>query len=115
MSIKHFLQRHDVPFEVVTHPQSFDAQHLAQALHVPGREVAKTVLLRTDHGRRYLIAVLPSTHMIDLKELSPFLGEARLSSWPLNVRLPRDVPIANSACSRHLGRTMERKQSWTFH
>ena len=76
MSMKHFLQKHHVPFEVVAHPRAFDAQHLAQALHIPGREVAKTVLLRADHGQRYVIAVLPSTHMIDLKELSTFLGGA---------------------------------------
>jgi Ala-tRNA(Pro) deacylase len=74
MSIKHFLQRRRVPFEIVAHPQAFDAQHLAQALHVPGREVAKTVLLRVDHD--YVVAVLPSTHMIDLKEMSAFLGGA---------------------------------------
>jgi Ala-tRNA(Pro) deacylase len=76
MSIKHFLQRRRVPFEVVAHPQAFDAQHLAHALHTPGREVAKTVLLRVDHDYGYVIAVLPSTHTIDLKEVSRFLGRA---------------------------------------
>ena len=76
MSMKHFLQRRHVPFEVVAHPAAFDAQHLAHALHTPGREVAKTVLLRIDHGKRYFVAVVPSTHMIDLNELSAFLGGA---------------------------------------
>jgi Ala-tRNA(Pro) deacylase len=76
MSMKHFLQRRHVPFEVVAHPRAFDAQHLAQALHTPGCEVAKTVLLRIDHGERYVVAVLPSTLMIDLKKLSGQLGGA---------------------------------------
>ena len=32
MSMKHFLQRRHVPFELVAHPAAFDAQHLAHAL-----------------------------------------------------------------------------------
>jgi Ala-tRNA(Pro) deacylase len=74
MSIKHFLQRRHIPFEVVSHPEAFDAQHLAQALHTPGREVAKTVLLRADRDYSYVVAVLPATHRIDFAALSTFLG-----------------------------------------
>jgi Ala-tRNA(Pro) deacylase len=76
MSMKHFLQRRHVPFEVIAHPQAFDAQHLAHALHTPGREVAKTVLLRIDRGERYIVAVLPSTHMVDLQKVSAHLAGA---------------------------------------
>jgi Ala-tRNA(Pro) deacylase len=72
--MKHFLQKRHVPFETVAHPAAFDAQHLAQALHTPGREVAKTVLLRADHDYSYIVAVLPATHVIDFKQLSTFLG-----------------------------------------
>jgi Ala-tRNA(Pro) deacylase len=74
MSMKHFLQKRRVPFEAIEHPAAFDAQHLAQAVHTPGRAVAKTVLLRADHDYRYIVAVLPATHMIDLDALSKFLG-----------------------------------------
>jgi Ala-tRNA(Pro) deacylase len=76
--MKHFLQRRQVPFEVVTHPEAYDAQHLAHALHAPGREVAKTVLLRADHDYRYFVAVLPATHRIDFERLSEFLGGTKL-------------------------------------
>jgi Ala-tRNA(Pro) deacylase len=79
MSLKHFLQSRRVPFEVVSHPQAFDAQHLARALHTPGREVAKTVLLRADHDYRYIVAVLPATHRVDLPALSTFLGGTTLA------------------------------------
>jgi Ala-tRNA(Pro) deacylase len=74
MTMKYFLQRRHIPFEVVTHPRAFDAQHLAQALHTPGQLVAKTVLLRANHDFRYIVAVLPATHRIDLDRLSEFLG-----------------------------------------
>lgn len=87
MGTKQFLQERRVPFEVVAHPVTFDAQHLAQSLHTPGREVAKTVLLRADHAYRYFVVVLPATHRIDLKKLSEFLGEA-------HVELATEVEIA---------------------
>ncbi len=78
MSMKHFLQRRHVPFEVIGHPESYGAQHLASALHAPGREVAKTVLLRADHDYCYLVAVLPATHQIDFARLSEFMGGTEL-------------------------------------
>jgi Ala-tRNA(Pro) deacylase len=96
MSMKHFLQRRHVPFEVVAHPQAFDAQRLAHALHVPGREVAKTVLLRIDHGKRWAVAVLPSTHMVDLKKLSDYLGG-------LAVELATELEIAQRCADCEFG------------
>jgi len=76
MSMKHFLQRSRVPFEVIAHPAAFDAQHLAHALHIPGQRVAKTVLLRIGHHDRYVVAILPSTYRIDFAKLSSFFGGA---------------------------------------
>jgi Ala-tRNA(Pro) deacylase len=87
MSMKYLLQRRHVPFEVVSHAAAYDAQHLAQALHTPGREVAKTVLLRANHAFRYIVAVLPATHRIDFAKLSEFLGEA-------HIELATEVEIA---------------------
>jgi Ala-tRNA(Pro) deacylase len=70
MNICKFLEGRGVAFDVLSHPSAYDAQHLAQSLHVPGREVAKTVLLRANHRYGYLVAVLPATKRIDLERLS---------------------------------------------
>ncbi|MBI3839972.1 MAG: YbaK/EbsC family protein [Planctomycetia bacterium] len=78
MDTQQFLREHRVPFEVVSHTPTFDASHLAEAVHAPGREVAKTVLVRANHDYRYVVAVLPSTHMVDLDVLSQALGGATL-------------------------------------
>jgi Ala-tRNA(Pro) deacylase len=77
--MKEYLHERRVPFETVAHTETFDAQHLAQALHTPGKEVAKSVLLRADHAYRYIVAVLPASHMIDMDALSRFLGGAGLA------------------------------------
>jgi Ala-tRNA(Pro) deacylase len=77
MKVKDYLEQSHVAYEVLEHEPTFDAQHMAHAVHVHGREVAKTVLLRADHGYKYVVAVLPATHRIDLEKVSALLGGAR--------------------------------------
>ena len=77
MNIAAYLQAKALPFEALEHRDTFDARSLALELSVPGREVAKTVLLRADHGYAYLVAVLPSNRQIDFKSASEALG----GSW----------------------------------
>lgn len=96
MKTTQLLEKHGVPFEVVPHPEAFDASHLAEAAHTPGREVAKTVLLRADRGFRYLVAVLPSTHCIDFEALSEALGGAE-------VKLASEAEIAERCPDCELG------------
>jgi Ala-tRNA(Pro) deacylase len=78
MNVQAFLKEHRVPFDVLTHEPTYDAQHMAQAVHVPGREVAKTVLLRANHGYKYIVAILPATAMIDFNRASKDLGGTEL-------------------------------------
>jgi len=78
MNVKQYLQEQRIPFEVMPHGEAFDAPRVAHAVHTPGREVAKAVLLRANHGYRYVVAVLPSTHVVDFAELSRALGGAHV-------------------------------------
>jgi Ala-tRNA(Pro) deacylase len=82
MKVQEFLNESHVPYEVIAHEPTYDAQHLAHAVHVKGAAVAKTVLLRADHGYRYLTAILPASQKIDLDVASRSLGrcELRLAS-----------------------------------
>src|SRR5438105_2242642 len=72
MRMSQFLADQRVDFETLVHPPAFSAQHLAKYLHVPGRQVAKAVLLADTKG--YLLAVLPATHYIDTDILDAVLG-----------------------------------------
>ena len=68
MNIQEFLARRNIAFQLLEHDETFDAQHMAQAIHVSGHHVAKTVLLRADGEvsgtpNRYLsgdVAVAPT-------------------------------------------------------
>ena len=74
MNIQEFLARKGVEFHLLEHTDTYDAQRMAQAVHVSGHMVAKTVLLRTGEVGKYVIAVLPATHTIDLKRVAGALA-----------------------------------------
>jgi Ala-tRNA(Pro) deacylase len=67
MKLDDLLANRHVPFERIHHRPAVTANRVAQVLHVPGKEMAKTVLLRSDRG--YVLAVLPATHRVNLDEV----------------------------------------------
>ena len=75
MAISERLQAHlkqaKARYTVAKHPTAYTAQKLAAAQHVPGRRMAKCVLVTTNHGP--LLAVLPATQLIDFKLLKTVL------------------------------------------
>jgi Ala-tRNA(Pro) deacylase len=87
MTITDILDKARVDYKVYPHDQTFDAQHLAAALHVPGHNVAKTVLLRADGDFAHVVAVLPASRKLDLKRVSRALGGAE-------IRMATEVEIA---------------------
>src|SRR5262249_48897546 len=67
MQIADFLANQQVEFEAVPHAPAFTAHKLAKYLRISGSQVAKAVLLYGSEG--FLLAILPATHRIDLKQL----------------------------------------------
>jgi len=65
--LKDYLDREKVPYEVLTHRETFTAPELAQALHVPGKELAKVVMVKADE--RFVVTVLSANRKVDLKRL----------------------------------------------
>jgi Ala-tRNA(Pro) deacylase len=79
MFIREYLTSQHVRFEVLLHRPVASATRLAQSVHVPGRSVAKVVVICA--GERMVLAVLPSTHRVDLALLGAHLGaNARLAT-----------------------------------
>jgi Ala-tRNA(Pro) deacylase len=73
MRLDEFLSDRHVSFQRLQHRPAYTANRVAQMLHVKGKEMAKTVLLRTGHG--YALAVLPASHWVDLDRAGRDLGE----------------------------------------
>jgi len=77
-SVQNYLAREGVRYDTITHEQTRDSTHNAQAAHISGERLAKCVMLEDDKG--YLMAVVPATHKVDLgalrRELNRDLGLA---------------------------------------
>jgi Ala-tRNA(Pro) deacylase len=72
MRITALLADQRVEFEPLPHAPAFTAQQRAKYLHVPGRRVGKSVLLKGPDG--FFLAVLPATRRIDTERLGLQLG-----------------------------------------
>lgn len=71
MNVQQFISQSGRGYEVLSHPATFTAQRTAQAVHVPGDEMAKTVILRVDDEP--VVAVVPATHRVDPERVRTLL------------------------------------------
>src|SRR5690348_15772554 len=83
-----FLLSRRVWFEPLLHSPASSSTQRAHCMHVPGHQVAKTVLVKAGEG--WVLVVLPSTSRIDLARLSELLGRPATE-----VRLARDDELMN--------------------
>ncbi len=65
--LKEALDRHNIKYVIVSHSPAYTAQEIAASAHVPGKELAKTVMVRID-GRLTMV-VLPASRQIDFPKL----------------------------------------------
>jgi Ala-tRNA(Pro) deacylase len=72
MYVLDYLRSRGVWFETLLHRPASSSAKRAGSIHVPGREVGKTVLIKAGHS--FVLAVLPTTSRIDLVRLSEVLG-----------------------------------------
>jgi len=70
--LQQFMDSEGVAYDAVTHAQTMTSAGSAHAAHVPGMRVAKPVVLH--HERGYALAVVPSTHRVELGSLQGLLG-----------------------------------------
>lgn len=76
--LKEFLDSHKVKYISITHSSAYTAMEIAAMAHVPGKELAKTVMIKING--HMAMAVLPATHMIKMDLLKKAVGNE-------NVRL----------------------------
>jgi Ala-tRNA(Pro) deacylase len=77
--LKALLDENKILYTLFIHSPAYTAQAAAATLHVPGKELAKTVVVRA--GEETVLAVLPASYHVSLKKLSALLGKtARLAT-----------------------------------
>jgi len=71
-TLREFLDRNHIKYLVISHSLAYTAQGIAALTHIPGKELAKTVILLLDG--RLAMAVVPASSKVDLFRLKKYLG-----------------------------------------
>mgnify|MGYP001826885258 FL=1 len=67
-----FLDKEHVKYVTIGHSPAFTAQEIAALAHIPGKELAKTVIVKVDN--ELAMVVLPASEMVRLDHLRESLG-----------------------------------------
>ena len=74
-TLKNYLDRHEVKCVSIDHLPAYSAQLIAASAHIPGKELAKTVIVKIDE--RFAMVVLPASYRIHLGQspLGPIISD----------------------------------------
>jgi Ala-tRNA(Pro) deacylase len=70
--LKEFLDSHDVRYLLISHSPAYTAAEIAASAHIPGKELAKTVIMKID-GKMAMM-VLPASYKVDFDLLREATG-----------------------------------------
>ena len=65
--VKAYLDDHGVAFETITYEHAYDAQRVAAAARISGKQLAKTVVIKADD--KLVMAVVPASARVDCERL----------------------------------------------
>ena len=78
--LEQYLRDHEVPFTTIAHSRAYTAQEVAAEAHIPGREVAKTVMVELDGS--LAMAVVPAPYRVNLSALAEATGADKVEVVP---------------------------------
>jgi Ala-tRNA(Pro) deacylase len=70
--LQEFLARQNVKYATITHSPAYTAQEMAASAHIPGKEVAKSVVVKLDGT--LAMAVLPASYQVDFVRMKDAAG-----------------------------------------
>ncbi|HSF32475.1 MAG TPA: YbaK/EbsC family protein [Candidatus Tectomicrobia bacterium] len=71
-SLQTFLDSQQVKYVTIRHSPAFTAREIAASAHIPGKQLAKTVIVKLDGN--LAMAVLPASDMVDFERLKAAAG-----------------------------------------
>jgi Ala-tRNA(Pro) deacylase len=70
--LRAFLDANNTKYELLSHSKAYTAQEIASRAHIPGQELAKTVIVKIDGN--LAMAVLPASAHVDTAAIKAELG-----------------------------------------
>ncbi|NWF88708.1 MAG: YbaK/EbsC family protein [Ignavibacteriaceae bacterium] len=74
--LKEFLDASKIKYVSISHSSAYTAMEIAAMAHVPGKDLAKTVMIKING--HMAMAVLPATHMIKMDLLKKVVGNENI-------------------------------------
>jgi Ala-tRNA(Pro) deacylase len=74
--LKEFLDSNNIKYVTISHSLAYTAQDIAASAHIPGRELAKTVIVKIDG--KMSMAILPASDKIELDLLKEAVGSSKV-------------------------------------
>lgn len=80
--LKEFLDKNNIRYVIITHSRAYTTAAIGAITHIPGKELAKTVMVKIDG--KLAMAVVPGSRHVDLRALAAGTGgkEAVIVSEP---------------------------------
>ena len=75
--LKKFLDENHIKYQTIIHSKAYTAQQIASTAHIPGQELAKTVIVKLDG--KMAMAVLPASYKVDFDLLKEMTGSQNVS------------------------------------
>jgi len=97
-----FLNEHNIKYVTIRHSLAYTAQEIAASAHLPGKELAKTVMINIDG--KMAMAVLPASSKVNFETLKNAAGakNAELASEEEFQRMFPDCEIGAMPPFRNL-------------
>jgi Ala-tRNA(Pro) deacylase len=70
--LKNFLDENKIKYISLRHSSAYTAQEIAAITHIPGKDIAKTVIIKIDG--KMAMAVLPASYKVSFEHLRDALG-----------------------------------------
>ena len=74
--LKEYLDGNKIKYITISHSAAFTAQEIAASAHIPGKKLAKTVLIKIDG--KMAMAVLPASDKVDFDLLKGTIGNENI-------------------------------------
>ena len=72
--LQEYLDENKIKYQILTHSTAYTAQEVAQVQHIPGKQVAKVVMVKKEGGKPVML-VLPASHKVNFTWLREVLHE----------------------------------------
>jgi Ala-tRNA(Pro) deacylase len=74
--LREFLDSHNIKYVTISHSAAYTAQGVAASAHIPGKDLAKTVMVKIDG--KMAMAVLPAPYKVDFDLLKKVAGAEKV-------------------------------------